>query len=196
VPRSLRWLEDDMSDWLDEFESEEKREQRELEEFERSIEEEYWSGSMGKGVKKNSPAIRLAYDRILKEIDRAREVGGFHIGVKDRERLSSPDTFASGVMSAFVSPDVRCWYGPMEPTREVKLHVENDSFDVSFIWHNRPRGSYEFFHDWHDGKIPIHKIDDTYASYIVKWLATGQPEFQSASTVSEKPKGFIKRLFG
>ena len=193
-----------MSDWLDEVQ---KRKEFELLEEEREWqrgEDEFWNSPAGVGLKKHRLKITSVYQRLADEIARAIKVGGFYIGVVE-SGLGEIPSAAYRFEAKCGSPDKDHWYGdlrceagPLHPLRILNLRVSGDIFRIEFIWHTRPytHGWGGFYHDRHNEEVSIARVDDAYVSYLIKWLATGSPEFQSARAGSAQPKGFLQKLFG
>jgi hypothetical protein len=120
------------------------------------------------------------------------------VALKDRTVLS-PQLFegheVSGHLEMLLYPDVRCENGPLEPTRQVDLRVAEDIFEVTFYWHTRasPLYSERLAHDLKKTQLAITEVDSECVSYLVRWLATGEPEFKTGRS---EGKGFWKTILG
>ena len=128
-------------------------------------------------------------ERINNYVKKANRNGNFGLRISSKDtpflfEIKAPDIHHGDSMSGWKD----------DPIRKVTLFVKYDSFIVHFSWFTfepNPRYSVDKYNrHFAERDIFIKDVDDAYISFLVKWVATGEPKIKDMFK-----RGFFRRLF-
>jgi hypothetical protein len=163
-----------MSDWLNKLEKEKESEERE-----RKQKEEERLKPSRVGYENNKALVDDIYNRITTQVERAKKAGGFGLEI---ERYKSTQDF-NVMTSETTLPENSIWSDDgidngYRPVRTLRLNIDYNNFKVTF--NSYIPSAYVV------KNMPIRSVDEEYISFLVKWIATGEPKLE------ERPKeGFF-----
>ena len=193
-----------MTDWLDELQA-----KKESEEDEKALKEKIKKMAYEEktrqtpnyiGYKNNKYLVDDIYQRIIDYVNRANEIGKFNL------RTKSTDSYSLHIKTSDIEHKPAGKKAPDRPRRCVSLYIDFDSFQISFYWYaSNLKHTARLKQNSSDSSpiaystkrnIDIAEVDENYISFLVKWVATGEPELEDQLTKSDSVvKKYFNKLF-